>query len=152
MHPHSRGCSVLYIIVTPSSNIILAHDLGSLNGIHLLRPARRRLELAHRPDLVQTVARHADIVVALQHDLDVADVEGRIGPDLGQPAGRSDDVIHKVVGEVQNGLNVRLVCLSARSSRSRLRPPNSPLRRPASAHRLHRLQSPVGPVRRAFSC
>lgn len=75
-----------------------------MDGIHLLRPTGSGLELAHGADLVERVARDADVVVALEDDLDVADVEGRVCADLGQAAGGCDDVVYKVVCEGEDGL------------------------------------------------
>ena len=51
---------------------LASSDLGSLDRTHLLRPALRRLDLLHRSQLVRCEAGHSDVVVALQHNLDVA--------------------------------------------------------------------------------
>jgi len=55
------------------------------------------LELAHGTHLIKAVARDADVVVALEHELHVADVEGGVGADLGQTAGGGQDVVYEVV-------------------------------------------------------
>lgn len=54
---------------------LTAHDLGRLDRIHLLRPSRSRLELAHRANLVGSVPGNANVVVALKHALDVANLK-----------------------------------------------------------------------------
>lgn len=88
-----------------ASRIVFAHDLCGLDGVHLLSPALRWLELAHSADLVQRVAGHSDVVVALEDDLDVANVECGTGPDLGEAACSSDDIVDEIVGQSQDGLN-----------------------------------------------
>ena len=108
-HHHTTGP----LHITKNLAIILAHDLGRLHSIHLLRPPRRRLKLAHSANLVERVAGYANVVVALEDYLNVADVEGRVGPDLGQPAGRGDEVVDEVVGEGQDGLWMSGDALSA---------------------------------------
>ena len=53
------------------------HNLRRTNGIHLGRPTRRGHNLAHSTDFIGRVAGDTDVVVALENDLDVADVELR---------------------------------------------------------------------------
>jgi len=91
------------------SPIVLTHDFGGLHSIHLLRPSRRGLELPDRPDLVQAVSRHTNIVITFQNDLYIADIEGRVGANLGEAASRGDDIVDKVIGELQHGLVIVLV-------------------------------------------
>jgi hypothetical protein len=67
-------------------------------------PRRRRVDAPHDARLVKRVAGDADVVVALEHRLDVADVERRVGAQLGQLAGADDDVVDKLVGELEQGL------------------------------------------------
>lgn len=93
----------------PHSRIILPHDLGRLHSIHLLRPTRCRLEFADRANLIERVTGHANIVVALEHNLHVADVEGGVWADLCQAARRCYDVIDEIVGETEDGLGGRLL-------------------------------------------
>ena len=68
-------------------------------------PRRRR---CHAPDdarLVERVAGDADVVVALEHRLDVADLQRRVGAQLGELAGSDDDVVDELVGELEEGLD-----------------------------------------------
>ena len=82
-------------------------DLGRLHGAQLLRPRLRRLHLLYCPQLIRGIARHADIVVALEDHLQITDFQlGRV-PQLCEAAGRDDDVVHEVVGDLEEGL-VRL--------------------------------------------
>lgn len=53
------------------------HNLSSINSLHLIHPSSGRNNLAHSPHLVRRIARDADVVAALEHVLDVADVELR---------------------------------------------------------------------------
>ena len=84
-----------------------AHDLGGLDGIHLLRPPGRRLELSDRAHLVQTVARDADVKVSLQDNLNVTNVQSRIGSDLGQTTSLGEDRVDEFVGFFEEGLESR---------------------------------------------
>ena len=88
-----------------------AHHLCPVDGVHLLQKRRARLHLAYGPDLVRCVTRDADIIVALEHELDVADLEGGRVAQLGQLAGRGDDVVGELVGECEDGLFGRGQCL-----------------------------------------
>ena len=65
-----------------SSRIVLAHHFRRLHSIHLLGPARCRLELPDCSDLVKRITRNTYVVVALKDDLDVADIEGGIRTNL----------------------------------------------------------------------
>jgi hypothetical protein len=69
-----------------------------MHGLHLLRPPGRRLKLLHRPHLVHTKPGNPDAVVALQHDLDVSDVQGLRGSQLGEAARGGDNGVDEVVG------------------------------------------------------
>jgi hypothetical protein len=55
--------------------------------------------------LVERVAGDANVVVALEHRLDVADVERRVRAQLGELAGSDDDVVDELVGELKEGLD-----------------------------------------------
>lgn len=83
------------------SNIPLPwHDLRCLHGAHLADPRGRGLDLADGAQFVGRVARDADIVRALQHELDVADLQ-HLGPALlSVTAGRGEHAIDERVGEV----------------------------------------------------
>lgn len=62
-------------------------DFRSLDGTQLLGPSLRGLDLLHGAQLVRGVARDADIVVAFEDELQVADLEGGGGAQLGELAG-----------------------------------------------------------------
>lgn len=79
-------------------------DLGGLHGRHLLRPALRRLRLLDGAEVIGREAGDAHVVVALEHQLDVADLEGRGRTEFGQTARGSDDVVNEVVGHLQDEL------------------------------------------------
>jgi hypothetical protein len=86
------------------SRFILTHDLGGLHSIHLLRPSGCRLELANRANFIQRVARNANVVVALENNLNVANVQCRVWSDLGQAACSGNNAVDKVVGQGENRL------------------------------------------------
>lgn len=79
-------------------------NLRSLDGTQLLGPSLRRLDLLHRAQLVRGVARDADVVVAFEDELQIADLEGGGGAQLGELAGGGDDLIDEVVGDLEEGL------------------------------------------------
>jgi hypothetical protein len=83
---------------------LAAHDLGRIHRLHFVDPARRRHDFAHGAHLVGRVAGDANVVVALEHELDIADVELRRLAQFGQFACGADDVVDKVVGELEDGL------------------------------------------------
>lgn len=62
-------------------------DLRSLDGTQLLGPSLRGLDLLHGAQLVRGVAGDADVVVAFEDELQVADLEGGGGAQLGELAG-----------------------------------------------------------------
>lgn len=65
------------IYVNLVSQIPLAPSyLGSLNSAHFLSPTRSRLRFLDGTQLVGSVARYADVVVALENELEVAKFEG----------------------------------------------------------------------------
>lgn len=51
-------------------------NLSSLNRTQFLSPTRSRLRFLDGTQLVGSVARHADVVVALENELEVAKLEG----------------------------------------------------------------------------
>jgi len=79
-------------------------NLCSLDSTQLLGPSLRRLDLLHGPQLVRGVARDADVVVAFEDELQVADLEGGGGAQLGELAGGGDDLVDEVVGNLEEGL------------------------------------------------
>jgi hypothetical protein len=87
------------------SRIRLAtHDLGGVDGAHLVVPRGRRVDAPDDARLVERVAGDADVVVALEHRLDVADVERRVRAQLGELAGPDDDIVDKLVGQLEERL------------------------------------------------
>ena len=55
---------------------LAACHFSSLNCTQLLSPTRSRLRFLDGTQLVGSVARHADVVVALENELEVAKFEG----------------------------------------------------------------------------
>ena len=82
-------------------------ELGRLDGAHLLGPAGRGRLLAHGTDLVLGEARNADVVGALEHELEVAQLESVVAAKLGNLACGRHSLIDKVIGVLQHGLNER---------------------------------------------
>lgn len=69
----SKACLDVILV----SQIPLApSNFSSLNGTQLLSPPRSRLCFLDSTQLVGSVARHADIIVALENELEVAEFEG----------------------------------------------------------------------------
>ncbi len=62
------------------------------------------MELADSAGLVRGVARDADVVVALQDQLDVAEFEGGRLAQLGETAGARNDRVDEVVGKLEHCL------------------------------------------------
>jgi len=93
-----------YSLPSHSSILVDAHNLTSLNSLHLANPTRRRLELAHSSQLIQTVTRDANTVVALEHHLNVLDLQRLALSEFGQLASPRDDVVDEVIGQRQNSL------------------------------------------------
>jgi hypothetical protein len=80
------------------------HDLGRVDGLHLVHPSRSGNNLPDGTHLIRGVTRDTDVVVALEHVLDVADVElGRVAQ-LGELACTADNVVDKIVGKLENSL------------------------------------------------
>jgi len=105
MHPTPRLPLTLPTHLSRISQIRLPpRNLRSLDGTQLLGPSLRRLDLLHRAQLVRGVARDADVVVAFEDELQVADLEGGGGAQLGELAGGGDDLIDEVVGDLEEGL------------------------------------------------
>ena len=88
-------------------------NLARLNRTHLIDPPLRRLELANSADLVRGVARDTDVVVALEDELDVADLEGLGAAGFGALAGGGDDLVDELVGDGEDSL----MCVSFGASR-----------------------------------
>jgi hypothetical protein len=80
------------------------HDLGSLNSIHLLRPAWRGHQPPDRPHFIGSVAGDPNVVVALENELEISNVKlGRLA-ELRKLAGIANDGVNKVVCELQDCL------------------------------------------------
>jgi hypothetical protein len=93
-----------------SISILATGNLGRLHRAHLCDPGRGRLNLAHGTDLVGGVAGDANVVAALEGQLDVADLEDLAAALLGILASCLEDLIDEVVGDLEDGLG----CVSSR--------------------------------------
>jgi hypothetical protein len=84
-----------------------AHHLGRVDRFHLVHPTCCWHDLAHGTHFVGSVARNADVVVALEDELEIADVKlGRLAQ-LAELARAADDVVDKVVSELEDRLGLR---------------------------------------------
>lgn len=111
MNSRARQSSVLLVIfvrflvfAAPTS------QLGSLNSAHLLRPPLSWLHLLHSPYFVGAEPRYADVILSLQHHLQITGFEGGAVAELSELACGRDQVVHKVICELQKDLIV-LVCI-----------------------------------------
>lgn len=78
------------------SKISLArNNLGGLHSAHLLNPRAVGLHLSDRTQLLTRVAGDADVVGALQDQLNVADFEDLGAALLGVPAGLGNSIINE---------------------------------------------------------
>lgn len=84
-----------------------AHDFGRVDRLHLVHPTGSWHDLAHGAHFIRSVAWDADVVIALEDELEVADVELRRFAQLAKLAGAADDIVYKIVCELEDGL----VCL-----------------------------------------
>jgi hypothetical protein len=67
-----------------------ACQFGRLNRHSLLLPRDRASRPPDRPDLIATEPWYADVVLALQDELEVADLEGGAAAEFGELAGGAD--------------------------------------------------------------
>jgi hypothetical protein len=80
------------------------HDLGSLNSFHFFVPSGSRNQLPYGADLIRGVSWDADVVVALEDQLDIADVElGRLA-EFGKLASVGENGIDEVVSKLKDCL------------------------------------------------
>lgn len=79
-------------------------DLGGLDGRHFLQPTLGGLGLLDGAEIIGCESRDAHVVVALQDELDVTELEGRRGTQLGQATGLGDHVVDKVIGHLEHEL------------------------------------------------
>lgn len=79
-------------------------QLRRLDSRHLLQPALSRLGLLDSAQVISGEARDPHVVVALQDELDVADLEGGGGAKLGETTGLGDYVVDEVVGHLEDEL------------------------------------------------
>ena len=80
-----------------------------MNSAHLRNPSRGRLDLAHGTDLIGGVARDANVVAALEGQLDVADLEDLAAALLGVLAGCLEDLVDEVVCDLEDGLGTVVI-------------------------------------------
>jgi hypothetical protein len=71
-----------------------------------MRPTGRRLGSTRRADLISRETRDADVVLALEDHLDIARLEARAATQLGELAGRGDEVVDEIVCDLKEDLNV----------------------------------------------
>lgn len=79
-------------------------DLRSLHSRNLLHPACGGMVAADGAQLVGGIAWDADVVVALEDELEVAELEVGGAAELGDFAGGGDDLVDEGVGEVEEDL------------------------------------------------
>lgn len=91
--------------VDPVSQIPLApSDFGSLNGTQLLSPTRSRLCFLNRTQLIRSIARNTNVVVALKNELEVAKFESGRLAEFCETAGRDNDLINEVISDLEECL------------------------------------------------
>lgn len=88
----------------PSQLPLPARNLRSLDSRQLLRPSCRGLHLLHGAQLVARETGDADVVVALEDELQVADFELGGLAELGELAGGDDDLVDEFVGDGEEDL------------------------------------------------
>ena len=111
MNSRARQFSVLLVIFVRF--LVFAAptgQLGSLNSAHLLCPPLSWLHLLHSPYFVGAEPRNSDVVLSLQHHLQITGFKGGAVAELGELACGCDQVVHEVICELQKDLIV-LVCI-----------------------------------------
>lgn len=94
----------LYVVLI--SQISLASsNFSSLNSTQLLSPTRSRLRFFDGTQLVGSVARHADVIVALENELEISKFEGRRLAEFCEAAGCDNDLVDKVISDLEKGLH-----------------------------------------------
>ena len=84
--------------------ILARHDLSGLDGAHLGDPRRTGLHLTNGAQLVAGVSGNANVVGALEDELDVADLQHLGSSFLGVAASRVEDVVHKGIRQIEDRL------------------------------------------------
>lgn len=79
-------------------------DLGCLDGRHLLGPTLSRLGFLDGAKVVRRETGDTDVVVTLEDELDVPNVKGRGRAQLGETAGRSNNVVDEIIGHLEDKL------------------------------------------------
>ena len=87
-----------------STRASTASKLRSLDCTHLLRPTGGRLGTTHSSNLVAAEARDADVVLALEDELEIADVEGGGAAEFGEATRGGDEIVDKVVCDLEEYL------------------------------------------------
>ena len=88
----------------PLVHVLSTSDLRSLNCTHLGDPSSRRLNLADGTNLVAGVAWNANVVAALEGELDVANLEDLGAAFFGVLAGCLEDLIDEGIGNIEDRL------------------------------------------------
>lgn len=82
-----------------------AHDLRRVDCLHLIHPSGCWNDLPHRAHLIGCITRNANIIAALENVLNVANIQLGAVAELGEFAGIRNDIIYKVIGELQDRLH-----------------------------------------------
>lgn len=89
------------------SKVAVPSDLGGLNGAHLVDPALSRLDLADGAQLIRRITRDALVEGALQHELDITDLQNFRAASLGHGAGAMEQAVNEGIGKIQNQLRAQ---------------------------------------------
>lgn len=89
-----------------SLKFLVTGDFRGLNGADLGEPTNCGLHLAHRAEFIRSVAWNADVVRALKHKLNVANLENLGAALFGNGAGGVQEAVDKRVGEVEDRLYI----------------------------------------------
>lgn len=84
--------------------VLTLSDLGSLDSRHLLSPALGRLRLLDSAEVIGREARDTHVVVALEDELNIAQLEGRGRAQLCETTGLGDDFVDEVVCHLEDEL------------------------------------------------
>lgn len=83
-------------------------QLGRLNRQRLLLPSHGTGGASDGTNLIAAETRDTDIVLTFEDELDVADIEGGGGAELGELAGGGDDIVDEVIGYVEDDLEKKM--------------------------------------------
>ena len=92
------------LIIPQSIHDPTASQLRSLNRTHLVRPSWCGLWPSRRAHLVGREARDANIVLPLEHHLNVTRFESGAATELAEFAGCGDEIVDKIIGNLEEDL------------------------------------------------